>query len=522
MTSLRKKISRQAKKKTFRAECREPDCNHRQGPSADARQKRQCDSCFKKAQDKKARAEARRQLPCAREGCRRPRGKNDLYCSKTCAQLARSFIDHPHIRAITATSCWSSAEKAIQNSSCGLASVDGLPGIVALLRLCERKEQLSLIFDLQIIDDIGGSITFQRCSAMELHLCHLVANSAGGLNQQKNIIAGPACINQALLRKIYVPESAWSQRLFAHRISQQKGTSLKSRTPSGKTTKMALLAALHEQGQYSKEDIVTGLLRWQPLQHPQDKHIHFRLPPEPLTRLLCDELGHCGGRAMLKIRAAVRVLARRFANQLEGYMEVIAIAAFIALQTCDHHGLLRLLYNSGKMAHACNNHEISYVADGNHHNLLGVYEGGALYPLISKTQEIIRYYLKIRPYQHKALLRFYLGIFTIPPVTLPPVHLVLIKLESPHHITRTSVLNDRVLAHIYQTAEVTRKTASVTHATLAGYFANRQSQPEEPSAGTRPEPDDSVGGGHHNNLDDEIWMARLREITTQPSKEAIW
>lgn len=70
-----------------KARCREPGCENRRGPSEESIRKRQCDKHFRLILLKKTGSQARRDTPCAREGCTNPTGRNDKYCSAQCRIL---------------------------------------------------------------------------------------------------------------------------------------------------------------------------------------------------------------------------------------------------------------------------------------------------------------------------------------------------------------------------------------------------------------------------------------------------
>jgi len=413
-----------------KARCREPGCENLQGPSEEARLKRRCDHHHRLIMLKKTGSRARRDTLCSRDSCTRPTGRNDKYCSNECKFLDSRIINDDHVVAIAADPCWSGAETALQNSSCGLASLGGLDNLVGLLQVFARKERQSLYYNIT-----GNTRLTRPQVAMKLAVCHLIANSINGFNTRPNLMTGPEAINDKLIRRIYTPDSDWSRKMFAHRICTQPGIKLQKRI-SGKNKAVSLREALKTQGGYTNEAIIAVLHRWQPPQRILHQDHHHWLPEAPLITLLCDELRHFEYHTFGKIRSRLKIFRDHFATLLEGYMDVIAMAVFIALQTADRDGLLKLLYQAppSPMRHQ---EEVSHHLTDCGHHVIAVYEGGLLYPTIKKSQQIIRRYLRIRDTQVIALRQFYNSIFTIPPEAFLPESVVLVSFESRHHIAQT-------------------------------------------------------------------------------------
>lgn len=413
-------------------------CDKPRGPSDEARRARQCDGHFLERQQKKARTVTHRSTQCAREGCPNTIGDNEKYCSNRCKFLDSRIIDDSHVVAVTADPCWRGIQTAARLNPCGIASLNGLDNIVKTLGVYARKARRARYYN--IVDDelLCNQTGEPRLRpAIKLAVCHLIANSTGGLNTAINLINGPALINHALRYRIYIPKSEWAKKIFGHRICQQPRCPWPKKSGKGKQQSLSLLEALKTQEGYTDEAIAKTLQKWPLPQHDPGKYRQYTLPEAPLTTLLCDELLSLEYRLFGRIRRRLNTLRKNYTALLEGYMDVIAIAVFVALQTVDRDGLLKLLHQAPVLPLKPEEEAVHFTTNTGH-EVIVIYEGGLLYPVAKKAQQIIRRYLDIDEHARLALSAFYRRMFTLPPAIFSPEKIVLVSMKSPRHIAHTS------------------------------------------------------------------------------------
>lgn len=252
------------------------------------------------------------------------------------------IINDDHVVLVTAHLCWDNTEKALQRSPHGLASVEGLKGIMDLVQLYRRRELLQLPYNET---DGNQCAVFPAVVAMKLELCHQIACSLSGSNSPNNIIIGPKNINRRLHHSLWLPASSWSKKLFGRCFCPKKGSKLVQQTAEGAKL-VSLLTAL--KAEYQENDIIWALSSWSPPGADDAQKIRpFRLPPLPLGMLLRDELLRLKKRIFIAIRTRFQCIEIHYGGLLGYYTEVIAIAIFIALQTADNEGLLKLFVNNG-------------------------------------------------------------------------------------------------------------------------------------------------------------------------------
>ncbi len=347
---------------------------------------------------------------------------------------------------------------------------------MALVRFYEYMNVCAFYFntvDGKPLRGTQGKINTMPKAAIRLNASHLIASSLGGLNHRKNLIAGPANINRRLCQRIYTPDSNWSRRLFKNRTCKGSGEKLE-KLEGDKIKTVRLIDALLER--YSEEEIVAELATWTPLPlRDPARNLPYRLPPEPLTQLLLSELHQ---RFEIKtfgvIRANLLSIYGMFGTLLEGYIEIITMAVYVALQTADHDGLLHTLKNYQPPARYELNRTIeilhNYTDGQDHcaqeeHSVLAVYEGSALYPVINKTTRIIKTHLRIDcKHAHDKLIEFYWNIFAFSPPLHSVEKLELIALGSAYHFIRRDTISPEIRQQIREKARKAELDMRVHHA----------------------------------------------------------
>lgn len=460
------------------ATCTLKNCSRPVGPSDDAITVRLCDIHLAKRlqrQQNRQLLEERRCLYC-NSPISTSKPARQKYCNQACERKAARIISDEHGNKVIHHVCWKNAEHAIQRSPHGLASVGTLQDVMVLVRFYEYMNVCAFYFNTiegKPLRGAQGKINTTPKAAMRLNACHLIASSLGGLNNRKNLIAGPANINRRLCQRIYTPDSNWSRQLFKNRTCKGDGKKLE-KVESNKIKTMSLIDALLER--YSEAEIIAELSTWTPLPlRDPARNLPYRLPPEPLTQLLLSELHQ---RFEIKtfgvIRANLLSIYRMFGSLLEGYIEIIAMAVYVALQTADHDGLLHTLKNYQPPARYEFDRTIETLhnyTDGQEHGaqeehtVIAVYEGSALYPVINKTRRIIKTHLRIDcKHAHDKLAEFYWNIFAFSPPLYSVEKLELIALGSAYHFIHSDTVSPEIRQQVRERARRAELDMRVHHA----------------------------------------------------------
>lgn len=304
---------------------------------------------------------------------------------------------------------------------------------------------------------------FPAVSAMKLELCHQIASSLNGTNSPDNIIVGPKNINRRLMRSRWLPASNWSKKFFAHCFCQKEGRRIERQTASGKLP-ASLLVALKTE--YPTEDIIQVLSTWSPPVAEALPTIRpFRLPPLPLGMLLRDELLRLKKRSFIAIRTRIQCLEIYYGDLLGSYTEIIAIAVFVALQTADNDGLLKLFVETPVPGFLDSENPLQYLAEqyGPHDAIL-VYEGYTLHAIIWRAQRVIHRHLGIASYRIDALREFYADIFAKMPEGCHLPNIVLISKEHTTHPLNNATTGEYRKKLLEQKIAEERKSRYVRHA----------------------------------------------------------
>lgn len=125
--------------------------------------------------------------------------RNEKYCSNKCKGIGLRSIDDDHILAITQHSYWLNVERFIKTNPLQLRSINKLQDITDLIGLYKLKSTRQHSYNFFLGEkktSIEKGNEHKLIPFMQLELCHLYPNSAGGMNTAMNFIIGPAFINR--------------------------------------------------------------------------------------------------------------------------------------------------------------------------------------------------------------------------------------------------------------------------------------------------------------------------------------